>query len=128
MDPHDAVQQSQSQAFAVGERIYISNGHENKDIAQDFSIDIDGWGTLTGSIQPHSYALLRISDAEIWVMANGDTKGAYTDSRTSTLRLELSAEPSVEIERGDISFEWLEDHILISMAHSSGAGTCVISR
>lgn len=105
----------------VGPRLYISNSHENTNGAQRFSIDIDGWGTLSGLIQPHSYALVRADEDMLWVMASGDTKGNYPDNRTTSLSLERAEQPTLSTLRGSVSSSWEDGMLDIVMAHADGA-------
>jgi hypothetical protein len=112
----------------VGPRIYISNGHENSDIAEDFSLEIDGWGTLSGTIQPHSYMLVRIEEESLWIMANGDTKGPYTDSRSTDFSLSLSQEPTVQTLAGSITTSWEGGISQLSFSHATGAAEARITR
>jgi len=106
----------------IGNKIFISNGHENSDIAQNFSIEIAGWGTLSGIIQPHSYAILTATETEIWMMANGDTKGPYTDDRSTHIAIQTDSEPTLEIMSGDIDSTWNEEMLSVSISHANGAG------
>ncbi len=106
----------------VGGRIYINNAHENSDIAQDFSIEIEGWGTLSGTVQPHSYAMVRVADDALWVMANADTKGPYTDRRQTEIRLQIEREPSVVNHRGTATTAWAAGASTVHLDHADGAG------
>jgi hypothetical protein len=112
----------------VGSRLYISNGHENTDEAQSFSVDVAGWGTLSGTVQPHSYLLVKAEDDRLWVMANGDTKGPYTDGRTTVFSLSLASEATVEVAYGMVSPDWTGDSIVVTMEHSNGAAAVNIRR
>ena len=102
----------------IGDRLYINNSHENTDTAQDFSIDLQGVGTFSGTIQPHSYLVAKIDSQQIWLMGNADGKGAYTDDRTTTLELTLSAEPGVS---GGAQSEWVDGTLRLSLDQSMGA-------
>jgi hypothetical protein len=105
----------------VGPRLYINNGHENTNEAQSFSTEIEGWGTLSGTIQPHSYLLVKIEEDTLWLMANGDTKGPYTDGRKTELSLSLDGEPVVEIEQGTATHSWADGSMSIKLKHATGA-------
>jgi hypothetical protein len=104
----------------VGDRVYINNSHENMDIEQSFSFDWEGAGRFSGTIQPHSYLLAKRSEEGIWIMANADGKGSYTDDRTTRIELELPVEPDVE---GSVESTWNNGTISLSMSHSDGAGS-----
>jgi hypothetical protein len=112
----------------VGSRVYINHSLENTDEAQDFSIDLDGWGTLSGTIQPHSYMLVRVEADEVWVMANGDTKGPYTDSRSTAFTLSLAMEPTVAVVRGEVTSGFADGLSSVVMSHATGAGEVTFSR
>ena len=47
--------------LGCGNRI-INNSHENKDVEQSFSIDLENIGTFSGTVQPHSYNLGKYDD------------------------------------------------------------------
>jgi len=112
----------------VGNLLYINNGHENTDESQDFSTEVAGWGTLSGIVQPHSYAVMKMEGDTIWVMANGDTKGSYTDNRTTTLTLSLEAEPTVEVSHGTVESVWADGTLSIELSHADGAAVLTIRR
>ena len=102
----------------IGENLYINNSHENTDTAQDFSIDLDGLGTFTGTLQPHSYVVAKIESKRIWLMGNAGGKGPYTDDRTTHLELTLEAEPTVS---GGAQSEWVNGTLRLSLDQSAGA-------
>jgi hypothetical protein len=118
-------QQSTGDAWVVrvGKNLYINNSHENTDEAQDFSVEIAGVGTLSGTIQPHSYLIATITEDVLWLFGNAGGKGDYTDDRTTRLELTLDAEPSVS---GDGSSTWSNGVLSLSLDQSSGASETVV--
>ena len=105
----------------VGGRIYITNSHENTDLSQSFSFQIEGMGTVSGEVQPHSWILLRKTPEALWIMANAGSKGAYTDDRTTRLTLTMTTEPTVEVSRGVAIPEWTAGSLDLKMPHQAGA-------
>ena len=56
-------------------------------------------------------------------MANGDTKGPYSDDRTTRLRMSFDEEPTVSIETGDVTSSWNNGQLTLAIHHDSGAAT-----
>ena len=106
----------------IEDKLFLSNGHENSDRSQDFSIELTDWGTLSGIIQPHSYAILTITETEIWMKANGDNKGPYTDDRSTHIELQIDNEPTIEVIHGDVASTWEQGKLTLSFSHANGAG------
>jgi hypothetical protein len=101
----------------IGQRLYINNSHENKNISQSFSIALEGIGDLSGTVQPHSYIVGKYDSDSLWLMANADNKGNYTDDRTTKISLTLSQEPTVE---GGGEHTYSNGKLEISLDHSQG--------
>lgn len=127
-DVYPAISTGTAWVVQVGNRIYINNSHENTDTAQSFSIEIEGWGSFSGTIQPHSYLLATVEDGEIWLLANADTKGNYTDDRSTVLSLSLIVEPSVTTSRGDVDSSWEGGALELHMNHQEGAVEVIIAQ
>jgi hypothetical protein len=112
----------------VGNRIFVSNGLENTDRAQSFSIPVDAFGTLSGTIQPHSYLLATVENERLWLMANADAKGAYSDDRTTHLQLEgLASEPSWSVIEGSADANWTNGILNLQLRHQEGATEVIVS-
>ena len=47
-------------------RLYINKSHENTDEARDFSLELEGVGTLSGEVEPHGYLLLHVDEDTPW--------------------------------------------------------------
>ena len=107
----------------IGNNIFINNSHENSDIMQDFSLELDEFGTLSGTIQPHTYLIGKIESSRLWLMGNADGKGRYTDDRTTHLELTLSEEPTVS---GGAESTWSSGVLELSLDQSDGAVEVVI--
>jgi len=108
----------------VGDRIYINNSHENSDIAQDFSVTLPGdLGTLSGTALPHSYVIAKRTGDQLWILANVDTKGAYTDDRITRLQLITSTEPTVTSASTEVIEAWDPSSTTLSLelGHETGA-------
>jgi hypothetical protein len=90
-----------------GDRLYISNGHENTDTPQAFSTALPGGlGEISGSVLPHAYLLLKREANTVWVMANVDQKGSYSDDRTTRFALALSREPDFSSLSNRVTHAW----------------------
>jgi hypothetical protein len=112
----------------VGNRIFVSNGLENTDRAQSFSIPVDAFGTLSGTIQPHSYLLATVKNERLWLMANADAKGAYIDDRTTHLQLEgLASKPSWSVIEGSADANWTNGILNLQLRHQEGATEVIVS-
>ncbi len=111
----------------VGHRLYVSNGLENTDQAQDFSIPVEGVGTLSGTIQPHSYLLATFKEDEIWFMANADGKGAYTDDRSTSLQLTLSSKPTWDDTASNAAITWDNGTLTLKLDHQNGSTEVVLT-
>jgi hypothetical protein len=125
LDPlYPAVSTGDAWVVRVGDRVYINNSHENSDIAQSFSLALpEDLGELSGTVLPHSYVLGKTDESQLWLLANVDLKGAYTDDRITRLQLLLPAEPNVTSSTGGVTDSWDEATGILNLEldHSSGA-------
>ena len=49
----------------VDDTVHINNSHENKYIAQDLFIVLDDVGTLSDTMQPHSYLIAKLTSQRL---------------------------------------------------------------
>jgi hypothetical protein len=74
---------------------------------------------------PHSFLLLKVSTERLWIFAQADTKGAYTDGRTTTIDLpSLDDRAQLRILFGDAQVE----PGTLSLAQSQGPVALEITR
>jgi hypothetical protein len=59
-------------------------------------------------------------------VANGDTKGPYTDGRTTEFSLFLDAETVVEIAQGAAVSRWGNGSVNVEMKHATGVAEITI--
>jgi hypothetical protein len=111
----------------VADSIFVMNTHENRDVAETFSIPI-GEGNierLSGQAIPHWYLVAKLLDggAGLWLQANANHKGPYTDGRSTSLQVacgrrpEVVAEPSAALRR----CEWDDGILRLELSHETGA-------
>ena len=73
-------------------------------------------GFFSGTVQPHSYILGKYDDNSLWLMANANNKGNYTDDRTTKIFLILSIESVVDV----IDYTYSNGVLEISLDHNLG--------
>ena len=122
-DAYPEIHTGSAWVVRVGNQIYINNSHENTDTAQDFSIEIPTVGVLSGTIQPHSYLIVKVEAEGLWMFGNADNKGPYTDDRTTRLTLTLDTEPTVS---GDAQSTWNNGTLELTLNQSDSAAEATI--
>jgi hypothetical protein len=112
----------------IGNTIFVTNSHENRNIQQNFSIDLQGsLKTIAGNAMPHSYMMISNNPTEqsVWIHANAEEGVEYTDNRTTNLVMQWSGEPKVSVSPTSALVEqnWNADTKMLSLAlsHSLGA-------
>ncbi len=112
----------------VGGRIFVMNNHENKNVAQNYSIELGGTGLLrriSGTAIPHWYMMGRQTADGFWFQANANHKGAYTDGRQTRLVLTCSRQISVSVnpQHALLKQSWDKDkqELELTLSHDSGA-------
>ena len=63
----------------------------------------------------------------LWLIANGDTKGPYTDERATELSLSLDKAPSVGVLRGSVTSNLEEGKLTLVASHAEGASEARIT-
>jgi hypothetical protein len=110
----------------VADSIFVMNTHENRDIAETFTIPL-GEGNvrqLSGKALPHWYLVAkRLHDGDgLWLQANANHKGPYTDDRLTSLKVvcqrrpEILAEPADAVRRSD----WENGILELELTHADG--------
>ena len=111
----------------AGDSLFVMNSHENKDIAQTYAIPLDGTGNITrlSVAIPHWYLIAKRLDAGngLWLQANANHKGPYTDGRTTRLTLDCRRRPKVTVEPvAALAREtWSRGRLELSLSHVDGA-------
>jgi hypothetical protein len=112
----------------MGERIYITNSEENRNVAQTFSIPLPGpIESLAGTALPHSYMMGRLADdgSMLWLQANVNVKGPYTDDRVTELVLHCGNAPEVKTDpvAALIEKKWdkAKKELRLRLSHKEGA-------
>jgi hypothetical protein len=107
-------------------RLYVSNGLENTNENRSFSVSVENFGNLSGTIQPHTYLLGKSTEENLWLMSNACGKGAYTDDRSTHLELSLTNEPSWEVI-GSASANWSDGVLSIILNNQESASEIIIT-
>ena len=112
----------------IGNAIFVTNSHENRNVHQSFSIDLPGsLKTIAGNAIPHSYMIISNNPTEhsVWIHANAEHGVEYTDNRTTNLVMQWSGEPQVSVHPTSalVGQSWNADTKLLSLAlsHSDGS-------
>jgi hypothetical protein len=86
--------------ITLADHLFVTNGEENVDIAQSFSVETDWAGgmTLSGEVQPHAYLMARHDAGRIFIHANASHNGPYVDGRRTELQLEITDAPTIRFE------------------------------
>jgi hypothetical protein len=117
----------------VGGRVFITNSHENTNIVQDFDVPLSAGlaQNLAGEVQPHAYVLVRNDDERVFVHANANHNGPYTDGRQTDLRVRLDAEPTVVVTPASAassrSWDAASSTLSLTVEHSLGAVEIILA-
>ena len=111
----------------IGNAIFVTNSHENRNIQQRFSIDLQGsLKAIAGNAMPHSYLMISNNPTEhsVWIHANAEHGVEYTDNMTTNLFMQWSGEPQVSVRPTSALVEqnWNADTKLLSLALSHSVG------
>jgi hypothetical protein len=113
----------------VNNMCYVTNSHENTNTQQTFGFTYTGaLQSLSGNSMPHSYLIASITSEQnnIWIHANAEHGPEYTDSRTTTLALKWTQEPStltVSPSSALVSRSWdaASKILTLSLSHANGS-------
>jgi|TARA_B110000881_G_scaffold114054_1_gene100145 hypothetical protein len=120
----------------VGNMCYSTNSHENSNIQQTFGFSFGGaLQSMNGNSMPHSYliASTNADESSIWVHVNAEHGPEYTDSRTTTLEMKWSSQPSTitaSPASAMTSQSWDESSstLTLVLSHSNGAAEVTVSQ
>jgi hypothetical protein len=114
----------------VGDVVYITNGHENTDGAQSYSVPLSGRVTqLAGTAHPHAYLVVKRGAAGgLVIHANANHNGPYTDDRTTDLALSSATALSVTVTPAEalVSQDWADGVHRVVVSHADGAATIAV--
>jgi len=117
-------------AVLVGDKVFVTNNHENRNIVQTFDVPLDGGGNITrivGRAIPHAYIMGRRMDGDdaFWLQANANYKGPYTDGRTTRITFTCKQRPQIAVTPTDAAVDvtWHADRheLTLILSHESGA-------
>ena len=116
-------------AFSVqiGDRFYVQNTHENEDVTEDFRLAFGRGPTkaLSGVIGAHHYVMGQLGRGgrTLWLQANANHKGPYTDGRTTRLTLACKRRPNLTVEPASAlaSEKWHAGRLKVTLSHAAGA-------
>jgi hypothetical protein len=108
----------------VGDTFTILNSHENEDLAQRYTLPLDGetLKTLSGTVAPHSYLIGKLSDRgrQLWLQANTEYPERESDwTITCSRRPDCRVEPPSAARQVD----WNEaaKTLSVRLNHQQGA-------